>query len=130
MAAYKATARRRSALEKEQLSRRYQQAWDLARRAAALLKERFGVRQVAAFGSLAHEELFHHRSDVDLAVWGLDERRYYRAVGQLLYLDAEISMDLVRIEEARDTLRARIEKEGIILWKSDLGEEDFPSGEE
>ncbi|MDM8553082.1 hypothetical protein QUF72_23605, partial [Desulfobacterales bacterium HSG2] len=58
---------------------------------------------------------FNHRSDVDLAVWGLDERKYYRAVAQLLSVDTEISVDLVRTEEARKSLRARIEREGVII---------------
>ncbi len=80
-----------------------------------LLKERFGASRVVVFGSLVRKELFHRRSDVDLAVWDLDENIYYRAVGQLLYLDSEISMDLVRIEEASDSLRSRIEKEGKVL---------------
>ncbi len=115
MAAYKATARRCSVLEKQILFRRYRHAWELARQMSDLLKERFGASRVVVFGSLVRKELFHRRSDVDLAVWDLDENIYYRAVGQLLYLDSEISMDLVRIEEASDSLRSRIEKEGKVL---------------
>jgi hypothetical protein len=49
---------------------------------------------------------------VDLAVWGLDERDYYRAVSRLLDLDFDISIDLVEAELASSALLAIIELEG------------------
>ncbi len=52
---------------------------------------------------------------MDLAVWGLDERRYYRLVAQLLALDPGIKIDLVMIEDAPITLRTRIEHEGVVV---------------
>jgi predicted nucleotidyltransferase len=115
MMTYQATARRRWAEEQRRLMQRYEQAWALARQAAALLRERFGVERIAAFGSLVHPELFHAQSDVDLAVWGLDQRKYYRAVAQLLALDPTIEIDLVMVEDASAPLRDRIEAEGVTL---------------
>ena len=70
MKLYRATAQRRWVLDRQQLTERHQRAWMLASRAAALLKEQFGVRKVVVFGSLVREDLFHPQSDVDLAVWG------------------------------------------------------------
>lgn len=87
-------------------------AWRLARKAAKILKTEFGVTKVAAFGSLLHPALFHSKSDVDLAVWGMDETKYYRAVSILLDIDPKISIDLVSVEDARPALRIVIEKEG------------------
>jgi len=115
MAAYRATARRRWSEEQQQLAQRHQQAWVLARRAAALLRERFGVNRVFVFGSLVRGDLFHAHSDVDLAVWGLDERKFCRAVGELLALDPQIKLDLVMLENAPVSLRGTIEQEGMAV---------------
>ena len=112
---YKLATHERWEHEKKELSRQYQHAWSLARQLAALLKQEYHVHQVAVFGSLIHESLFHSRSDLDLAVWGLDEERYYRAVSKLSTLNPEIKVELIRIEDSNDSLRAIIEQEGIIL---------------
>ncbi|MBI1930796.1 nucleotidyltransferase domain-containing protein [Candidatus Poribacteria bacterium] len=115
MAVYRATAQRRQAEQQRQLEQRRERAWKLARQAATFLREHFGVSQVVVFGSLARNDRLHLRSDVDLAVWGLDEKLYYRAVGRLLALDASIEVDLVMAEDAPATLRTTIEREGIAV---------------
>lgn len=115
MAAYRAGNRRRMEKDREELSRRYHRAWKIARKGADLLKKEFKAKEVIVFGSLLEKELFHIRSDVDLAVRGLDEKLYYRAVSRLLDLDTDISSDLVMIRDAAESLRKRIEKEGIII---------------
>lgn len=115
MAIYRATARRRWAQEQQEMSQRRERAWALARQASSLLREQFNASRVMVFGSLVRSGLFHLRSDVDLAVWGLDERVYYRAVSQLLSLDPSIEVDLVIAEEAPATLRAVIEEEGVFV---------------
>ncbi len=115
MAGYREGYRRRREQRQQALAARRAQAWQVARAAAALLKEQFGAAQVAVFGSLLRPEKFYERSDVDLAVWGLDEREYFKAVSRLLDLDPEISVDLVEIEFATPHLRAAIEQEGVAL---------------
>lgn len=115
MAVYRATARRRWERKRREAILRRERAWRFARRAARLLKEQFGAMKVVVFGSLTRGGLFHARSDVDLAVWGIDERMYYRAVSHLLSLDPAISVDLVEAETARPALRAAIEREGVPL---------------
>ena len=115
MQSYRATARRRWAQDQRRLGHHHQLAWSLARQAAGLLRERFGVNRIFVFGSLVREDLFHSQSDVDLAVWGLDERKYCRAVGELLALDPEIKVDVVMLENAPVSLRATIEQEGVAL---------------
>jgi predicted nucleotidyltransferase len=112
---YVEAARARSAARQKRLAAREALAWDVARRAAALLKEKFGATRAAVFGSLLHPALFHRRSDVDLAVWGLDEKDYYRAVASLLSLSPEIEVDLIEVELARPALQAVIEREGTLL---------------
>ena len=63
-----------------------------------MLKQQFGVQKVMAFGSITQKNLYHLHSDLDLAVWGLDEKHYYRAVAKLLELDPDERVDLVRID--------------------------------
>ena len=112
---YRASARRRREHLERERQQRLARGWDIAHLAAGLLRDRFGVRQVAVFGSLAHSDRFHLRSDVDLAVWGLDEKDYLRAVAELTGLDSEITVDLVAVEQAPGTLSRRIKEEGTPL---------------
>jgi predicted nucleotidyltransferase len=115
MAIYRATARQSWARERRRLALRHERAWAVARQAADLLHRKYGVEQVTLFGSLVRSELFHTRSDIDLAVWGLDRKHYYRAVAQLLALDAAFEVDLVMGEEIPMSLLAVIEGEGKAL---------------
>jgi predicted nucleotidyltransferase len=115
METYRRTARARARARQERVTARQAAAWAVARRAAAALKEEFGASRVAVFGSLVRPKGFHLRSDVDLAVWGLDERLYFRAVAHLLDLDPSIEVDLVEVEQARPALQAVIQREGVLL---------------
>jgi len=112
LALYRETARRRQVKARQAMLARQEQAWITAREAADLLRRRFGVDKVVLFGSLARGDMFHAHSDVDLAVWGLAEAEYLRAVSALLDLEGSIDVDLVRIEEAKPELRHPIELEG------------------
>ncbi len=115
MAVYRATARRRWKREQQELARRQERAWELARHAARLLKEEFDVSRVVVFGSVGRGAPFHAHSDVDLAVWGLDEGIYYRVISLLLSLEPAIGVDLVRVEDASPALLKAIEEEGVSL---------------
>lgn len=115
MARYRATARQRETRRRQLLESRRQVAWEIAQRAAALLKHDYGVSRVMLFGSLSRQEPFSAHSDIDLAVWGLDERAYYRVVSRLLDLNPAVSIDLLRAETlSRDFVDA-IEATGIPL---------------
>ena len=115
MALYKATANRRWKREQQQLSLSYSPKWALARKVAELLKEQFGAQRVVAFGSIIQKDIYHLNSDLDIAVWGIEEKKYFRAVAKLLELDPSQRVDLVRIEDARDSLWSVIEQEGVLL---------------
>ncbi|MFQ5856173.1 MAG: nucleotidyltransferase family protein [Anaerolineae bacterium] len=115
MAVYRATARRRWERKQQERAHRRERAWEVARRAAALLKEQYNARRVKLFGSLVRDDRFYARSDVDLAVWGLDERLYYRVVSRLLDLDPAIEVDLVMAEDAPPALQEAIDREGVPL---------------
>jgi predicted nucleotidyltransferase len=110
-------AYRRSALQgkpkrQEAVKARQSRAWQVAREAAMILKKQFGAQKVMVFGSLLHPALFHRQSDVDLVVWGLVGREYFRAASVLLDIDPSINIDLVAFEDARPGLQEVVLKEG------------------
>lgn len=110
---YRKSAREREASLRKQVDERYRRAWELAHLAASILKDEFGVSQVVVYGSMVHPELFHLRSDIDLAVWDIQD--YFRAVSRLMDLDPEFEFDLVPVEDARPGILAVITKEGVVV---------------
>ena len=115
MAEYRATYKKRQEAERKKLDERFERAWEVARRGADLLRSRFGAEKIVVFGSLTNRELFHIRSDVDLAVWGLPDKLYFRASSAVLDISPEFLVDLVPFTDASDSLRRTIETEGIEL---------------
>jgi predicted nucleotidyltransferase len=115
LAHYRATAQKRQQLAEQRLRERLTRANVVAQQAAAFLRQFYGVERIALFGSVAQPQRFHARSDIDLAVWGLDERCYYHAVGELQALTPEFAIDLIRGEEASLWLVQTIEAEEVLL---------------
>ena len=103
-----------------QVEERRSLAREAARRMAAHLAERWGVRRVYLFGSLAGWHRFHDRSDMDIAAEGLPEdARYFRVLVELYrLLPPGMELDLVPLEEAVPALRERIVHEGEVLYDS------------
>ena len=110
---YRAAARRRQERDQQALVRRTKRAWELAQRAAELLRERFGATRVVVFGSLVHENCFTPWSDVDIAGWGIRRQDTFRAIGAVMDLDTEIQVNLVDVNTCSPALLAVIEGEGI-----------------
>jgi len=115
IARYRASARQREGDRQTSLDTRFVAAWNVARHAAAMLRERYGVDNVWAFGSLLDRAKFFERSDIDLAVHQIDGREYYRAVSALLDLSPDFSFDLVEVDFAPASLQQTILSEGIPL---------------
>lgn len=80
------------------LQQRRKQGLEVARTAAKMLKTEFAASRVVVFGSLLGES-FHETSDIDLAVWELPEKSYFKAVSQLLAL-SDFEVDLVEVQYA------------------------------
>jgi hypothetical protein len=59
LAVYRQTARERQQAQRAAIEARRQKACQVARCAAVLLRQEFGVSQVVAFGSLPSDKLFH-----------------------------------------------------------------------
>jgi predicted nucleotidyltransferase len=88
-------------------------AWDTARALAAILRDRFGATRVILIGSLA-EGRFRTDSDLDLAVAGVADDRFFRA-GAELEAAAGRPVDLIPLESASAALLAEVGRAGIIL---------------
>lgn len=86
------------------------------RKAATVLKIRFGARRVLLFGSLAHAVWFRPDSDVDLAVEGLrGAEDYWLAWQAVEEVIDDRPVDLIEIEAAGESLRRAIQRYGVEL---------------
>lgn len=86
------------------------------RKAAAMLKSRFGARRVILFGSLAGHSPYGAASDVDLAVEGLkDGGNFWQAWRSVEEMIEDRFVDLIEIEDAAQSLRQSILRYGIEL---------------
>lgn len=97
------------------LSERIDRAWGVVHRAAQLLRQRYGVTRVRVFGSLLHPSQFHAESDVDLAVEGLAVDDYWDALADVLFLDKQITVDLVDPDLCPPAIWEIVEREGVDL---------------
>ena len=77
--------------------------------------KQFNCSQVTAFGLMVHPDFFHAHSDVDLAVRGIQEHSYLKAIAAVTSLSSNVLVDVIVVEEASDSLRQVIEKEGQTL---------------
>ncbi len=93
----------------------YEHAWEAARKAAHILKERYGVDRVRVFGSLIRENMFHPGSDIDLAVEGLKPVDYWEALTSVMFLDDQLSIEVVDPATCRPEIWSVVEQEGIDL---------------
>ena len=108
---------------RERVARRQseQQAWakhlrEVAHACARRLVQDFGARKVYLFGSLLEQDLVHDRSDIDLAVEGLEGTLYFKALRDVWrLLPPGVELDLVLLEQARPGLAGRVRTEGVLL---------------
>ena len=94
-----------------------QRAWHTAHRIAAMLYEDFAATQVAVFGSLAEQESFSKWSDIDIAVWGIPNNKYFRASSIASDISGLFKVDLVDFESSKGLFRERIQSQLILIEK-------------
>jgi len=84
--------------------------------AVGILSDFSDVRRIWLFGSIAKGRRPDFRSDLDLAVEGLPPKDHLRAWSRLD--DAlQLPPDLVRWEEANETLRSEINRWGSLIYE-------------
>ena len=94
--------------ERIQIPEGYQRS---IRRAVEILTE-YGCTEVYLFGSLTTGNV-HERSDIDLAVRGCPDNRFFRALGQLLR-ELDYPVDLVDLDDG-DLFSRYLEREGELV---------------
>ena len=102
----------------KRMKQRQKEGWEAARKIAQMLKQDYGVERVVLFGSLLNHEHMHDHSDIDIAVWGLDDRldaRAWTAANYILGPYEFPPLDLVPIEKAYPEIREIIEEKGVEL---------------
>ena len=88
---------------------------DRVRKAAVVLKTRFGARRVVLFGSLAHAAWFVPDSDVDLAVEGLTGGDYWQAWRLVEEIIGDRPVDLIEIKMVGESLQRAMQRYGMEL---------------
>ena len=83
---------------------RRDRAWEVARKTATMLKERFGAARVLVFGSLAHGAWFTPRSDIDLCVDGIPVEKFFHAEADVEAMASGFKIDLVDLRECSSEL--------------------------
>jgi predicted nucleotidyltransferase len=108
--------RKRWAQEEQDRQERAKQLCRVARECARRLVQEYGAERVYLFGSLLSTDRVHDRSDIDLAVEGLDGDLYFRALADLWKLLPEgAELDLVPLEQAWPSMLERVRSEGMVL---------------
>ena len=85
-----------------------------------MLYEDFGATQVAVFGSLAEPEAFSKWSDIDIAVWGIPNDKYFRASSTTSDISGLFKVDLVDFESCKGLFRERIQRQLIPIEKGEI----------
>ncbi len=85
------------------------------RESAKMLKTKYGARRVILFGSLVHGAWFVSESDVDLAVEGLKADDYWEAWRIVEELITDRVVDIVDLENVKESLREEIRQYGVEL---------------
>ena len=101
-----------------------QRAWHTAHRIASMLYEDFDATQVAVFGSLAEPEAFSKWSDIDIAVWGIPNDKYFRASSIASDISGLFKVDLVDFESCKGLFRERIQSQLIPIEKGEIHKVD------
>jgi len=109
--------RQRRRAEREALPVLRQQLLETAQKCAQWLADKYAVRTVYLFGSVAWPERFHADSDLDLAVEGLPDEKFIRALTELWrLLPPGRELNLVPLEAAFPELAERVRREGMVLY--------------
>ena len=93
------------------LKLKHQLALKKAGEIAQVLKDKYGIRNVVLFGSTVNGRFWEH-SDLDIAVYGMDERQYLDIVWELSEIALPFKVDLIPTEKASARLLRNIEEKG------------------
>ena len=113
--AYLPQIKKRQDKQPEIWKRNRQQAWQVVRNIAAMLREQYSVSRILLFGSLVDSGRFDQYSDIDLAVEGLDPTLFYQAVARLPDFGKNFHVDLIDLSHCPASFREAILEKGVSL---------------
>ena len=90
------------------------EAFDIAKKIASVLYEKYGADKVILHGSLAKGN-FSPWSDIDLAVRGVSTGSFFRAVAFASGVSKKWKVDVVDVQDCHESLKESILQEGIVL---------------
>ena len=90
-------------------------AWQVAHEVAILLYEEFSATQVAVFGSLTEPMWFRKGSDIDIAVSGLSNDLYDKALTKIMNFDSEFKIDLINFDRSKGLFQERVKYQAILI---------------
>ena len=105
--------RRREAEKLRQRLDRHTRAQKAVRTADEVLRKRFDATRVRTFGSVLHPESFHLRSDIDIAVEGIDPLLLIKDWCAISSAAPGFELDLITPDECRPEVWAYVESEGV-----------------
>lgn len=94
---------------------RLNSAWKVVRDISLKLRQKFAIKRIIVFGSLARQFDFHDDSDIDLAIELEDQRFFYRAASLADRQSGEFKVDIIDVGQCTDSIKEKIKKEGIVL---------------
>ena len=100
--------------DKDVITRR-KLALKTSRKLARLLKEKYGAKRVVLFGSLAKDDWYTPRSDIDICVKGIPVDKFFYAESEIQSSSEGFKVDLVDPDECSPELLAKIDRDGIDL---------------
>ncbi len=77
-------------------------------KAVSILKK-YGCKEIYLFGSLANKN-FEIKSDIDIAVIGLEQGKYIQALSEL-YFELNHNIDLIKIDDDNNRFSKFLEEE-------------------
>jgi Uma2 family endonuclease len=107
--------KQRVAME-QQDERRKAEWWTLARQAATILREQFGIQRVGVMGDLVHSQPLNYWSEIKLVAWEMEERSdmdIYKALSavskepEIRLLDAE--KDYLTVDEKESIIQELVD---------------------
>lgn len=91
------------------------QAREEAKAIGRLLGDTFGAETVYLIGSALDDERFDEGCDLDIAVEGLEARRYWSAVAAIEEM-TRFPFDLIDLETAGKSIVERVRNQGLVLY--------------
>jgi len=109
--------RERISAREKYLSDCRRRAYRQAQKAVSILQKEYGIKKAFLFGSLLDKNRFTDRSDIDLAVEGLEKAAFFEAIGRLSQL-GQFHIDLLPWEDCKHSLKKEILLNGKLIYEN------------